>query len=282
MTPQEYCAQKARASGSSFYYSFKFLTPQRRAAITALYAFCREVDDVVDGCKDVSVAQTKLAWWRQEVMRMQQGQATHPVTKALAPFQTEFGIATRDLNEIIDGMQMDLEQNRYLDFAGLKLYCYRVAGVVGIIAAKIFGYRSEQTLAYADRLGLALQLTNIIRDVGEDARLGRVYIPTEDLQQFNLSVQQIIRLEDSENFRRLMRFQAERAFAQYRAAYELLPAIDRKSQKVGLIMGSIYSDLLAVLKQQDFAVLNQRTSLTPRRKLAIALRVYLTGRPLPI
>ena len=192
MTPDEYCQDKAVKSGSSFYYSFLFLPPERRRAITALYAYCREVDDVADSQGDRNVARRKLDWWAQEVGALFDGAPTHPVTRALQPFLEPYGLRRRQLVEVIDGMRMDLDGERYLDFEGLKLYCRRAAGVVGEMSAAIFGYEDPKTLQYADRLGLAFQLTNIIRDVGEDARLGRVYLPQQDLIRHGLSRQQIL------------------------------------------------------------------------------------------
>jgi 15-cis-phytoene synthase len=282
MSPDEYCQQKAAKSGSSFYYSFMFLPPQKRRAITALYAFCREVDDIVDECSDISLAATKLSWWRSEIALMAEQKATHPVTQAMAPFQQSMGITAARLNEVIDGMQMDLEQTRYLDFTQLKLYCHRVAGVVGLMACDIFGRQSESTLAYAEKLGLALQLTNIIRDVGEDARNGRVYLPIEDLQRFNVPVHQILRCETSPAFMQLMEFQAQRAREAYRQAYALLPESDRKAQRTGLIMGAIYSLLLTEIESNGFKVLSERTSLTPLRKLWVAYRTWSRAAPVPV
>ena len=283
MSPDEYCQQKSAKSGSSFYYSFLFLPPLKRRAITALYAFCREVDDVVDECNDTSIAATKLAWWRTEINAMVQGKPTHPVTRALEPLRLQFQISEARLNAIIDGMQMDLEQTRYLDYVGLKLYCHRVAGVVGILAAEIFGHtQPEKTLAYADQLGLALQLTNIIRDVGEDARKGRIYLPLEDLKKFDVTAAQILRFERTDNFVRLMEFQVTRARQQYRAAYALLPAPDVKSQRTGLIMSSIYSDLLTEIERNGYKMLSERTSLTPLRKLWLAWRTWVSSRPAAI
>lgn len=279
MTPDQYCQDRAAKSGSSFYYSFMFLPPARRRAITALYAFCREVDDVVDEGKDVVVARTKLQWWRAEVARLYDGQAQHPVTQALAAHLTAFAIEKRYLNEIIDGMQMDLEQHRYVDFEGLRLYCYRVAGVVGLLAAGIFGYTDPATRQYAKKLGEALQLTNIIRDVGEDARMGRIYLPQDDLARFEVSVQDILSNRLSPAFERLMQFQYERARQTYRDAYQLLPSADYRSQRPGLIMAALYSALLDEIKGDGFKVLTQRTSLTPLRKLWIAWRSWRRAAP---
>lgn len=279
MNPQEYCQEKARASGSNFVQSFRFLNQEQKEAITALYAFCREIDDVVDECTDVGVAARKLHWWREEIERMAKGDARHPVTLAMSPFQTIYGLTLPRLHDLIDGMQMDLNQNRYADFAGLKLYCYRVAGVVGLMASEIFGRSQEQTLQYADRLGLALQLTNIIRDVGDDARKGRIYLPLEDLDRFKVSQQDIIKCVESAEFLQLMQFQAERARGIFKEAYELLPTTDRRKQKVGLMMAAVYADLLSEIQNNGFKVLNHRTSLTPHRKLWLVLKVWLLAQP---
>ena len=277
MTPDEYCQEKAAGSGSSFYYSFLFLPPERRRAITALYAFCREVDDVVDEASDAQLAATKLAWWRAEVAAMYEGKAHHPVTKALSPYTEKFSIRKEHLGEIIDGMEMDLTQTRYLDWAGLERYCYRVAGVVGILAAGIFGYRDPRTLDYARALGIAFQLTNIIRDVGEDARKNRIYLPMEDLKRHDVPASDILHSRETEAFHSLMRFEAERAKAHYAQALQALPDADRKAQRPGLIMAAIYRALLDEIERDGFRVLAQRTSLTPLRKLFIAWKTWLAA-----
>ena len=270
MNPHDYCQDKAAKSGSSFYYSFMFLPAERRQAITALYAFCREVDDVVDECHDLSLAQTKLEWWRQEVGRVYNGTPTHPVGLALKDVIKGFRLPQEQLLEIIDGMAMDLSQTRYLDFKGLQLYCYRVASVVGLLAAEIFGYQDRQTLKYAHDLGLAFQLTNIIRDVGEDARRGRIYLPIEDLQRFDVPAKDLLEARYSDAFRELMAFQAERAEKFYDQAFAQLPEIDRKAQRPGLVMAAIYRTLLREIARDGFMVLDRRTSLTPLRKVWLA------------
>ena len=275
MTPDEYCQQKAAASGSSFYNSFRFLPPNRRRAITALYAYCREVDDVVDECSDAQIAATKLAWWRQELDRLYAGQPEHPVTRALQPVLVEFNLPQELLLEIIDGMAMDLQQTRYADFTALSLYCYRVASVVGLLAAEIFGYTERQTQKYAHDLGMAFQLTNIIRDVGEDARRGRIYLPLDELQRFEVPVDDILNARQTDNFRRLMEFQIERAEHYYAQAMSELPAVDRKAQRPGLVMAAIYRTLLDEIKRDGCQVLRQRISLPPLRKLWIAWRTWI-------
>ena len=277
MSPDEYCQQKAAQSGSSFYYSFLFLPAERRRAITALYAFCREVDDTVDDCTDEAVARTKLIWWRKEVSAMLEGNPTHPVTKALQPHLVPYAIDGKNLLAIVDGMEMDLDQTRYLDFIGLQRYCWHVASVVGILSASIFGSTRPETLQYAEKLGLAFQLTNIIRDVGEDARKGRIYLPVSELQQFNVTAADILNARHTEQFENLMRFQAERAQKMYDEAFALLPAADRRAQRPGLIMAAIYRALLDEIQRDGFHVLSQRISLTPIRKLWLAWKTYVRG-----
>ena len=277
MTPDQYCEDKAAKSGSSFYYSFRFLPEDRRRAVTALYAFCREVDDVVDECHDVSLAQIKLEWWRQEVERIFTGTPTHPVGFALQDVLRRFKLPQEQLLEIIDGMAMDLSQTRYLDFKGLQLYCYRVASVVGLLSAEIFGHEHRQTLKYAHDLGLALQLTNIIRDVGEDARRGRIYLPIEDLQRFGVLAKDILEARYSDAFRELMVFQGERAEQFYEQAFAQLPAGDRKAQRPGLVMAAIYRTLLREIAADGFQVLDRRISLTPVRKVWIAGSTWFKG-----
>jgi phytoene synthase len=277
MSPDEYCQQKAAASGSSFYYSFLFLPSERRRAITALYAFCREVDDIVDEVADVGVARTKLAWWRTEVANLFAGHPQHPVTKALAPFTASHGIDAGRMNEIIDGMEMDLVYHRYPDFDSLKLYCHRAAGVVGQLSASIFGYSEASTLEYAESLGIAFQLTNIIRDVGEDARRGRVYLPQDELARFGLTPEDVLARKGGEPFVKLMRFQSERAQSYYDLAFSKLAPPDRRSQRAGLIMAAIYRTLLDEIQRDDFQVLEQRVTLTPMRKLWIAWKTWVRG-----
>jgi phytoene synthase len=278
MTPQEYVQEKAAASGSSFYYAFLFLPKPRRAAITAFYAFCREVDDVVDDVSDSGVARTKLAWWQLEVAKSFTGEATHPVMKALMPCVSAFGIEQGHLQAVIEGCRMDLDQTRYLDFPALQRYCHLVAGVVGEVSARIFGQADPRTTEYAHTLGLAFQLTNIIRDVGEDAMRGRIYLPLSELQQFDVKAHEILNRKYSERFVALMKFQAERAHRLYDQALALLPDADRHSQKPGLMMANIYRTLLREIERDGFQVLHQRVSLTPLRKFWLAWKVQALGR----
>jgi phytoene synthase len=278
MTPEQYVQEKAVASGSSFYYAFLFLPAPRRAAITAFYAFCREIDDVVDDITDTGVAATKLAWWQSEVGKSFAGQPSHPVMKALMPHTAAYAIEQAHLRAVIQGCQMDLEQTRYLDYPNLERYCHLVAGVVGEVAAGIFGRTQPQTTRYAHVLGQALQLTNIIRDVGEDAMRGRIYLPVNELQQFDVKAHEILKRTYSDRFVTLMQFQAKRAHGLYDEALSLLPDADRRNQKPGLMMASIYRALLREIEADNFQVLHQRVRLTPLRKLWLAWKVQALGR----
>ncbi len=277
MTPDQYCQDKAAQNGSSFYYSFLFLPPEKRRAITALYAFCREVDDVVDECSDADLARTKLAWWRNEVSALFHARAQHPVTLALAPAIHRFDLPETRFNEIIDGMEMDLVQGRYANFGELQLYCHRVAGVVGLMAAEIFGRTQPGTLDYAENLGTAFQLTNIIRDVGEDARRNRIYLPQDELARFNVNSDDLLGGRSSNEFKALLKFQIERARDFYAHAFEALPLSDRRAQRPGLVMAGIYQALLRKIESAGDDILTTRTSMTPIRKLWIAWRTWLAA-----
>jgi len=277
MTPEEYCQRKTAQSGSSFYYSFLFLPPDRRRAITALYAFCREVDDVVDEITEPEVARAKLAWWRNEIGAAYAGSPQHPVSRALQPVVVAYRLPEAHFQAVIDGMTMDIERNRYLDFAELEHYCHRVAGVVGLMSAEIFGYRDERTRDYAHDLGIAFQLTNIIRDVGEDARRGRIYLPQQEFVAHGVSAAALLDGEGGAGFRSLMAAQVARARHWYGQALAALPPVDRRTQRPGLIMAAIYQTLLDEIERDGFRVLDRRIALTPLRKLWIAWRTARRG-----
>ena len=276
MTPQEYCKQKTKESHSSFLTAFIFLSKEKREALTALYAFCREVDDIADECLDHEIASSKLNWWRDEIDRLFKDEPQHPVSKALYPFIERFNLSKNYFIEIIDGMEMDVKFNRYESFEQLQLYCYRVASCVGILSAHIFGYKNKNTLTFAKNLGIALQLTNIIRDLGEDARRGRIYIPLDELKKLSVSEEEIISLKNSDKIKKLVQNQVDRAITFYSLAIKTLPAEDKKSQKIGLIMGNIYYVLLnEILKDSPEKILNQKTILPGFRKLRISILTML-------
>jgi len=274
MTPDQYCQDKTAKSGSSFYYSFLFLPKIKRKAITALYAFCREVDDIADAEMDNKIKLVKLEWWRSEIEALFNGSPHHPVTQALAPTIKTFKLNKQYFLEIINGMEMDLEKVRFANFEELNLYCYRVAGVVGLLSATIFGYKNPQTLEYAKKLGLALQLTNIIRDVYEDSLRDRIYLPLDELEQFGVTEAQIFNRENNDAFHNMMRFQAERAHHYYRVAFDILPAEDRYRQKTGTIMAAIYENTLNEMESDRLQVLKHKVIIPPLRKIIIALKTF--------
>lgn len=267
-----YCEDKAARSGSSFYYAFRFLPDDRRRAIIALYAFCREVDDVVDECSDAGIARLKLQWWRDEIGRLFGAVPQHPVARALREHIERHNLPQEYFLEIIDGMEMDLDRHRYPGWKDLTLYCHRVAGVVGLLSAEIFGYANRQTLKYASELGLAFQLTNILRDVGEDARRGRIYLPGEALALFGVDEQDILSGHHTPQMHALLTHVLERAREHYRKALDWLPDEDRYAQRSGLIMAAIYRATLDEVEHDGLRVLEHRIALTPLRKLWIAWR----------
>jgi len=272
MSPDEYCQEKTARSGSSFYHSFRFLPEQKRRAITALYAFCREVDDVVDECREPEVARATLNWWRQEVARLYHDTPQHPVSRALKPLLADFDLAEEHFFEIIDGMEMDLGEVRYENFAQLSLYCYRVASVVGLMAAEIFGYQDRRTLRYAHDLGMAFQLTNILRDVREDARRGRCYLPADEMAAHGVSFEELVEGHEHAGVKRLLAIQAARAEGYYDKALSELPEQDRYAQLSGLVMAEIYRSVLQRIEALDYPVLQRRVTLPLWKKLWLAWR----------
>ena len=282
LTPLEYCRLKTKESKSSFLAGFIFLPRAKREAMLVLYAFCREMDDVVDECSDAHVAQAKLNWWREQLALVYQDGVfpEHPVCQAMVPVVRHFKLPYEEFVTIIDGMQMDLQQVRYASFADLTVYCYHVAGVVGRLITRILGNgeSSNQTLDYADKFGLALQLTNIIRDVGEDARLGRIYLPQEDLAHYQITENEILQAKRTTKFDELMTFQAHRALKIYQEALSVLPPEQKSTQKAGLVMGAIYYELLQTLIKEGVGkVLQQKLSLPGSRKATIAFKTLLFG-----
>lgn len=279
---KSYCQDKAAASGSSFYYSFMFLPPEQRAAITAIYAFCREVDDIVDECKDKTIAQQKLLWWSTEIDRVFLGKPQHPVGIALAEAVTRFKLQKLWFDEIIQGMAMDLKYQGYQTFDDLKLYCHCVASTVGMLAASVFGYKNPSTMDYAKKLGIAFQIVNIIRDIGEDARRGRIYIPEEDLKTFGISPEEIlaVKISQPDRFKALLAKLTLLARSYYTSALESLAPEDRASQRSGLIMANIYFSILSEIERANFNVLNQKIGITPLRKLWLAWRTWRSEKKL--
>ena len=272
MTPDQYCKEKLNASHSNFAMAFIFLSNKKRKAMNALYAFCREVDDIADECKEYEIGKSKLDWWRVEIQRLFDNNPQHPVTKALLPHIKNYQLNQEYFIEILDGMEMDLNFNRYESFKQLQLYCYRVASVVGIMSAKIFGYKNVQTNKYAHNLGIALQLTNIMRDIGEDARRDRIYVPLDQLKTLYISENEILALTKNEKFIDLINHLSLQAKGFYLEAIRQLPKEDKWAQLPGLIMANIYYILLHEIKQNTPEnIVNIKTLLPPSRKFFIAL-----------
>lgn len=269
-----YCQKKVAHSGSSFYYSFLFLPPTQRTAITAIYAFCREVDDIVDDSTNPEIAAQQLAWWHEEIARVFIGNPQHPVGIALKSAVNNFNLPQIWFEEILHGMQMDLDFQGYQSLDDVKVYCHCVASTVGMLAASVFGYTNPNTLEYAKSLGLAFQLINIVRDIGEDARRGRIYIPEEELNSFDLQPADLLHISKHEpqKFVPILTRFANLARSHHAMAMDVLPAADRHTQRSGLIMAQIYLTILDEIEKSNFAVLHQRISITPLRKLWIAWR----------
>ena len=279
MTPDEYCQTKAAASGSNLVAAFRILPPQPRAAVTAVYAFCREVDDVVDECSEPQLAAVKLAWWKTEVERLFENRPEHPVGQALLPAVRRFDLPRACLEDIIAGCQMDITQNRYATWTDLDAYCDKVAGAVALLCARIFGTPSPATLDYALMLGRALQYTNIIRDVGEDARRGRIYLPAQAISEHGVDPASILRCEHSKPFEALLADMSRRAHQLYDQAIATLPSGERSQQRPGLIMAAVYRELLRLVESESFRVLDQRISVAPARKAWLAWRTSIGFMP---
>ncbi|MDH3355658.1 MAG: presqualene diphosphate synthase HpnD [Chromatiales bacterium] len=281
MTPEEYCAAQVNKSRSSFRLSFLLLNRERQQAIHALYAFCREVDDIVDDVDendDPAATKQLLDDWRSEINSLYQGSPTHPIGHALLPAIQAYNLSKNHLMAIIDGMEMDLEKSRYANFDELYLYCYRAAGVVGLLVAKIFGYQDPHTEEYAEALGIALQLTNILRDVGEDLERDRIYIPQDELARFGLSDATLLYPENIERLIPLFESMKTRAESYYQKALTSLPTVDRKAQLSGLVMGAIYHALLKQITAENYPVLSKRVRLSTPGKLVTTLKYLLTRR----
>ncbi|MDQ6989547.1 MAG: presqualene diphosphate synthase HpnD [Mariprofundaceae bacterium] len=279
MTPEKYCEDKTRGSGSSFFYAFLFLSPEKRRAMMALYAFCREVDDIADEIKDKDVARTKLHFWKQEIDRVYADKARHPVGKELMWTKDNFPIEQSLLFEMIQGMLMDVEGKAIVSEDDLKLYCYRVAGVVGLLSIAVFGFKDEQSKTFALRMGDALQLTNILRDVYEDTKINRIYLPQQIRAQFKVTDQDIRQgFTDNQatnaNLKALFEYYQQQAHTAYQDALAALPAEDRQSLCPSLMMGAIYYAHLAKLESIDYDVWNHSARLSPLRKIWVAWRTW--------
>ena len=279
MTPEQYCEKKTRGSGSSFFYAFLFLSPEKRRAMMALYAFCREVDDIADDTQDKELAQKKLMFWKKEIESVFRDEAQHPVGMELMWTRKHFPIDKEMLDEMIEGMLMDVSGKPIVTDEDLNLYCYRVAGVVGLMSIAVFGFTQEASKTFALRMGDALQFTNILRDVYEDTRIGRIYLPQQTRAKFKVTDQDIRTgfgndEEKNRNLRDLLAHYAEKAEQAYQDALKALPAEDRKSLTPSLMMGAIYYAHLHRLREINFDVWHRHARISPLRKIWIAYRAW--------
>jgi phytoene synthase len=273
----EHCAQVTRRSRSSFYYAFILLPTERRRALHAVYAFCRFIDDIADD-EAIREPALLLARWREELERVYSGAPTRALSRALADSARRFKIPRELFEEIINGVEMDLSRKRYQSWEELRPYCYRVASALGLICIEIFGYSNPSAKLYAENLGLALQLTNILRDVREDAGRGRIYLPLEDLARFNVSEQEILGGVYSPNFVRLMDFEARRARELYALAQSELAPEDRATLLTAEAMRLIYATLLERIINSNYRVLDRRHRLSAPHKLYLVGRAWAEGR----
>jgi len=270
----DYCRSLTRKSQSNFFYSFLFLPSHKRQAIYAVYAFSRAVDDVVDHAVDLSVAAKGLTEWRREVDRMYEGRAEHPIAVQMAEAARRFHISKELPLALIEGCEMDLKRTRYATFEELYEYCYHVASVIGLMCIEVFGYRTEKAKLYAEKLGIAFQLTNILRDVKSDAGRGRIYLPREDLDRFGYREEDVLSSVYSERFVSLMKFQCERARGYYEEAKAALTTEDKPSLLAAEIMSGIYARLLSEIERVGYDVYRNTVSLPRYKKMWIALRVW--------
>lgn len=275
---ERYCRELTRRSRTNFYYAFLFLPRVKREALFAVYAVCRKIDDVADEPAPGGGSAEALREWRLEIERAYAGQPTQPLTAKLAEVVRRFPIPRAYFDELIAGVEMDLKQSRYATFDELYRYCYRVASVVGLICIEIFGYRNPRTREYAVNLGVALQLTNILRDLRADALRDRVYLPQEELERFGYPEEALLRGETSEAFHRLLAFQCARAREYFSRAATQLPREDRRTLFAGEIMGAIYYHLLRRIERGGDLVLRTAVAVPRAEKLLIALRLWLWSR----
>lgn len=274
---QEFCTKYTKQSGSNFYYSFLFLPRPRREAMYTIYALCRMIDSAVDDPPPGSKPLEVLATWRKEVSDAYKGHPTLPVTISLAAHLQEFDIPEQLIQELISGVEMDLTINRYATFSDLYPYCYRVASVVGLICLKIFKTQSPKAEDYAVNLGVAFQLTNMLRDLYSDAQENRVYFPQEDFQQFGYSVESLLAKQSSPPLIEFMKFECARARSYYQQAHDILrtlPASDQKALVVAEIMRGVYSTILHKIEAQNYPVFGPRTRVSSLQRLSIASGIW--------
>jgi phytoene synthase len=277
MSPDEYCRRKAAQNGTSLYYALLFLPPEKRLPMTALHAFRQEVEDIVEQTTEASVARMKLAWWRGQVEQLFGGQPDHPVAVALAPYVESCALSADPLYAVIEASEKNLDQFRYPDRVSLEQYCWLAGGRVNGLSAGILGQARPEATAFAETLGVALQMTVILGDVGEDARRGRIYLPADAMDRHGVTVDDILDGHHSAKFQALMDEQAQRARDLYRDALRTLTEADRRDQRPNLILAATHWTLLRELERDGWHVLDQRIALTPIRKFWLAWRTWVSG-----
>ena len=270
MLPVEFCRQKVAARNSSFRYCISFLCSEKRDALTALYAYFCEVNEIIDECRETAVARIKLQWWRQEIDRLFDGNPGHPIAKALHPIIQPYALTAERLLAVIDNVDTDIEQPHYRTTEELTALCRRTGIVYESLLARALGYNNATTGDYARELGTAFRFTQIVRDVGKDARRGRTYLPIEDLQRFDVPVSNIMNRIDHPNILALIEFEIERARFLYQNALDRLVEQDRMQQLPGLVMAAIYQATLNEIERDGCQVLKHRIALPPLRKRWIA------------
>jgi len=259
-------------SGSNFYIGFFFLPKEKRRALSALYAFCRTVDDAVDFHPEGSEqARREVEFWKEELERLYAGRPSHPVAAGLLPFVERYRLDRQNFRHILDGVSMDLEKRRYPDFQGLLEYCYRVASAVGLLAIEIFGYAHPETKQYAENLGYAFQLTNILRDVATDAARGRIYIPLEDLRRFDIKEEEILSCSCDVRFPSLVNHEIHRAQRYYQKACEFLHPQDRKNMRPAEAMKAVYWEILKQIERNPCGIFSRRIRIPAWRKVLAVL-----------
>jgi phytoene synthase len=266
-----------RQSNTSFYYSFTLLPRQKREALHAVYAFCRYTDDIVDEGTDQEKKGVLLRKWRMELGRALRGASTYPLLNQLSATARKFNIPVDHFHELIRGMEMDLLKTRYETFDELREYCYLVASSVGLMCRQIFGYRNDSSREYAIHLGIALQLTNILRDIKEDAKRGRIYLPLEDLRRFGYTEEDLLAFRYTPEFVNLMRFECDRASTYFDTARAALKTEDRRQFFAARIMWSIYAHTLRRIMQSHYNVFERRISIPGVLKVLITFRYWLSN-----
>jgi 15-cis-phytoene synthase len=274
MTPQQYCQDKVLREGSTLYYSLRFQPEATRKTLTALQAFFHEVSDIRYECADVNVASAKLYWWQQEIAHTFANTPHHPICQALSESITAHQLPQHYFQEIIEGFLLDLAVTRYTTFDELEAYCKRTAGVLSLLCTQVLGYQNDSTLKYAEQLGIALQLTSILRELRRDLLYSKLYIPTHELQEFNVNAQSLFNGQRSEAVQALLAYQTKRIRDYYNQAFKYLAKEDRFNQRSGLIRARIALATLDEIEKEGYQVFEHRIHLTPLRKLWITWRTH--------